>query len=57
MSDVFTRKIYSSDLLIGGILGSVFTVTIGLFVSQIVTAEIVWGLAFIFIVILITLRR
>lgn len=43
----------SFDLLIGAILGSFFTLIIGLFIPQMVIAEIAWGIAFVFIMFLL----
>ena len=43
----------SSDLFTGSIFGGVFILAIGLFFHQIATAEISWGVAFIFIVFLL----
>ena len=53
MKDPLSRKTNASDLLIGGVLGSVFTSIIGLFVSHVLIAEIIWGFAFIFIIFLL----
>jgi len=57
MKNIFSRKTDSSDLLIGVALGSFFTVTIGLFVPQIVVAEIAWGFAIILIIFLLFSRH
>lgn len=53
MKNLFSKMADSFDLLTGVILGSFFTVLIGLFISQIVVAEITWGFAVVFIVFLI----
>ena len=52
MKYIFSRTINSFDLLIGIILGSFFTLAIGLFIPQIVVAEITWGFALVFIMFL-----
>lgn len=46
-----------SDLLIGGILGSIFILIIGLSIPQVIIAEISWGIAFVFIMFLLFLHH
>jgi hypothetical protein len=53
IKNLFSRITDSFDLLIGAILGSFFTLIIGLFIPQIVIAEIAWGIAFVFIMFLL----
>lgn len=47
----------ASDLLTGGILGGIFILIIGLFITQITIAEIIWGIAFVFIMSLLLSRH
>jgi hypothetical protein len=51
----FSRTTNIIDLSIGFILGSIFILIIGLFVSPVMIAEIIWGFAFVFIMFLLFL--
>ena len=56
MKDI-TRKTNVVDLLIGGVLGSISTLIIGSLTPKIIIAEIIWGFAFVFIIILLFSRH
>ena len=57
IKNIFSRITNSTDLLIGVILGSLFTLFIGLFITPLLVAEIVWGIAFVFIMFLLFARH